>query len=457
MKRRDFLQASLASTAGLWLPQVASQSAYAARFNRRPSQLKVTDVRRTTVRVPYRDAPRRAMERELPHWRYSEIFEVELASGAVGNGETLLYYTWRATSDENVKRAIGKNAIEIMWDDDNLGAGLQMALFDAVAKTAGVSLHNLLGHQVHEQTPLSFWNIDMATDDMASECRRALQLGYLAYKTKGRPWFDLWNQVETACRDLPETFKVDMDFNDTLLDSERAIPILKEMDQFPQIDIYESPISQGDILGNRAIRDACRGKIAMHYGNPSPAEAVRHQVCDGFVIGGGASQLMRQGSMAREADLPFWLQLVGTGITAAWSLHFGAVHTHATWPAVNCHQLYVHELLKQEIKVRDGMARVPEGEGLGLELDWNAINKFRVDKLSARPDPPRMLETSWPDGRRMYTPNTGGVNFMLTPARKGETPFFEKGVDTKLWPDDGSARWKELYQQGQQGPVLVKP
>ena len=62
--------------------------------------LTVDRIERVTVRVPYREIPRRAMDRELPHWRYTEIFEVHLNSGHVGYGETLLYYTWGVSDDD---------------------------------------------------------------------------------------------------------------------------------------------------------------------------------------------------------------------------------------------------------------------------------------------------------------------------------------------------------------------
>ena len=98
------------------------------------------------------------MARELPHWEYSEIIEVHLRSGHTGFGETMLYYTWGVTTDEDVQRAQGKNAAELMWDD-SLGAGLQIALFDAVARAADVPIYHLLGHTVHDRPPLSWWNI----------------------------------------------------------------------------------------------------------------------------------------------------------------------------------------------------------------------------------------------------------------------------------------------------------
>lgn len=426
-----------------------------ARADRFARHLIVRDVKRTTLKVPYRPVPARNMARELPHWQYTEICEVVLSGGTVGFGETLLYYTWGVPTESGIRRVIGRNAVEVMWDD-SLGAGLQMALFDAVARCLEVPIHRLLGPLVHRSTPLSWWNIDTPPEDLVLECKEALRLGYLAYKTKGRPWFDIWAQVEAAARELPPEFKVDWDFNDTLLDADRAIPILKELEQHPQVGIYETPIPQSDIEGNKRIRAAVRTPIAMHYGSPPPLIALREDVCDGFVIGGGASRVLHQGHVAAMADKPFWLQLVGTGITAAFSLHFGAVLSHARWPAVNCHQLYEHTLLTEPIHVEKTMAAVPDRPGLGYELDRDAMERYRVPRPAQRPEPPRLIEVSWPDGRYMYVANTGRVNFMLDLARAGKMPYFERGVKTRLVPDDGSPRWKELYERARKAPVFTR-
>lgn len=415
--------------------------------------LTVDRIDRTTVRVPFREIPQRAMDRELPHWRYAEIFEVHLSSGQTGIGETLLYYTWGVTQDDDVERVLGKNAADHMWDD-SLGAGLQMALFDAVARTLEVPIHSLLGHQVNSKTPLSWWNIDTPPEDMAAECREALNQGYLAYKTKGRPWFDIWEQMRQSTAGVPPEFKIDMDFNDTLLTAEKGMSIMRDLEKYPQTDIFESPIPQGDVEGNKKICDAMRVKVAMHYGTPAPKIVISTGCCDGFVIGGGASRVMEQGRVAAMADMPFWLQLVGTGVTAAFSLQFGAVHTHATWPAVNCHQLYTHTLLTQPIVVDKGFAKVPETPGLGYDLDRDAVERFRVEKPAERPNPERLIETSWPDGRRMYFAN-GDVNFMLTAGMQAKIPYYERGVTSRLFPDDGSKEWREIYTRARKEPLLV--
>lgn len=451
LNRRFFIKTAGLGLAALAATDFSSPAKAAARGTSRHF-FDVKKVKRTAVRVPFREVPKRAMDRELPHWRFFEIFEVTLGSGQTGIGETLLYYTWGRTNDTAVRRAIGKNALDLIWDD-SLGAGLQISLFDAVARTAGVPVHRLLGRQVNQTTPLSWWNIDTSAADMATECQLAHETGYLSYKTKGRPWFDIYEQLEQSAAVVPPEFKIDMDFNATLLTAEKGMKIIKDLEKYPQVDIYETPIPQADIAGNRKLCDATHVNIALHYGTPKPHEVVEHKCGDGFVVGGGASKTTTAGRFSEEAGLPFWLQLVGSGITAAYSLHFGGVLQNATWPAVNCHQLYTHNLLTKPITVTQGHAHVPDTPGLGYELDRDTINRFKIDPTKKRPEPERLLETVFADGSRMYVANDGGVNFMLRPAMAGNMPFYKKGADTKLLPDDGSPRWRRLYEAARKGPI----
>ncbi|MBI1310311.1 dgoA protein [bacterium] len=457
LTRRNLLKSSFAVTAGVALGDLFDALPRAEAEPPASPAFEIAKIDRVTVKVPFREVPQRNMSREIPHWMYSEICSVTLKSGHVGHGETLLYYTWGATGDDDVARAQGKNAVDLMWDDE-LGAGLQMALFDAVGKACGVPAYALIGTRVHDRTPLAWWNIDTSPEDMAAECAEAYRQGYRAYKTKGRPWFDVWAMCEQTSKAVPPDFHIALDFNDTLLDAERGIPILKELAaKYPQIAIWETPIFQSDIAGNQAIRKATPNvPVAMHYGSPPPVVAIRQEVCDGFVIGGGASRVKEEGTVAAMADLKFWLQMVGTDITATWSKHFGAVMSHATWPAVNCHQLYTHQLTTQPIVVKDGYSNIPKGPGLGIDIDWATVEKLKVPKPPRRPEPERLIETTWPDGRRMYIANNGKVNFMLTAGQRGQIPYFERGVFTKLKPDDGSPEWRELYTRARKEPVLIE-
>lgn len=454
LNRRSFLERSAPAAAWLTLANgsfaaLSSQGAVASA-----QHFTVKSVERTTVRLNYRPVPLRAMSRELPHWRYIEICDVTLSSDVTGTGETMLFYTWGRTSDEAVARVTGQNAVEMMWQE-GLGAGLQMALFDAVGRTAGVPVHALLGPKKHESTPLSWWNIDTSAADMASDCAEALKQGYMSYKTKGRPWFDLFAQMDAASAVVPPEFKIDMDFNDTLRSADQGMEILKKLAEYPQVDIYESPIPQSDVEGNRKIVDATDVNVAMHYGTPDPRTVVQSGCCDGFVVGGSAAHTMTAGRFCEQVEMPFWLQLVGAGLTAAYSVHFGGALQQARWPAVNCHQLFTHDLLTEGIKVEQGHAQVPDRPGIGHEVDRDVISRLTVNKPESRPKPKRLVETTWADGRQMYTASGDRTNFLLDAANRGLFPYFAEGADSRLLPDDGSERWQKLYDASiaADGPV----
>jgi galactonate dehydratase len=190
----------------------------------------------------------------------------------------------------------------------------------------------------------------------------------------------------------------------------------------------------------------------MHYGSPPIMTALKEEVCDAFVIGGGASRVMENAAVAAAADKPFWLQLVGTGITAAWALHLGAVLSHARWPAVNCHQLYTHQMIRPVIQVENGTAAVPEAPGLGVELDEDAVARFRTEPLKQEPYPaPHLLiAIRWPSGATSYYAHARQYwdDFL-----GGRLPLFPKGVYLERIADDGSREWKDLEARAAQGGV----
>jgi galactonate dehydratase len=415
--------------------------------------LQVEDVQRIMVEVPYRAVPRRNMVRELPQCTIFEICKVRLRSGVVGWGETLFYHTWGHPTDEAVGRVRGGNAAALMWDD-SLGAGLQMALLDAVAKSAGVPLHALLGQKVRDSVPLSWWAIDMPPGDLASECEALLAAGYSTLKTKGRPWFDLHRQLDAVASVVPAGFRLALDFNNTIPNADVAESLLPEIEQrWPFVDVFETPIRQSDVPGGKRLKAMTRVPVAMHYGEPAPRVAVCEGICDCFVLEGGATGVMAAGRAAGEMKMPCWLQLVGTGITAAFSLHLGAVLPGPEWPSVNCHQVYEHDLLAAPISVEDGAAAVPCGPGIGRDIDEGLVERLRISRPVERPPgPKRLIVTKWPTGEKSYF--THGEQ-MAEYFGVGERPLpiFAEGTTTGVVFEDGSAGFASRHAEAARHPV----
>ena len=416
---------------------------------------KITSVERILLVVPMVERVRREMERANVHrWSETEVIRVTTDDGTVGYGETIQNYTWGRVPD--TERVIGHSPFEQMWDD-SLGAGLQMALFDVAGKLAGVPMYRLLGRKVRDWCPVSFWDHDMGPDVYEQEAKVAVELGFTSLKIKTRPWFDVYETVKRISAATPDWFHIDCDWNDFLLDVSTAVPVMRELEtDFPKISIWEGPINARDVAGNRLLREKVRTPVAHHYGSVPGAVAIQQGYCDGFVIGGGVSSVMEAGISAATANMPFFLQLVGTGLTTAMALHLGAVLSYAQWPAINCHELYSHNLLNERIPVIGGYAQVPEAPGLGVTLNEDALATYQVD-VADFSLPRRLIRYSRANGVRIYFPDSSWSqdSFMWNFWRTANQPVYERGAHTEYLDDDGSPAFADLYQRTQAAPLLT--
>ena len=412
----------------------------------------VKSVSRTWVKLPYRELSARHMVRELDHWKYFEICKVSLECGVTGFGETMPFYTWGRVTDEATYRVLGRDPAEMMWDD-SLGPGLQQALFDAVGKARDVPIHRLLGAKVRDRCPIGWWAIDMPGADWLAEAREAMAHGYTSMKTKGRPWFDFKEQCRILQQGLPADFKVGFDFNGSLLTADRAHDYLSETSSFPHISVYEEPIPDDDIAGYESLRGKFGVPIALHSHRPPMLTSISENLCDMFVISeGGASAILRQGRAAAEAGKTSWLQQVGSAITAAYSLHFAAILSHAQHPATTCHQIFADQLIHPAIEVENGTAPVPDAPGIGVQLDEEALMRYRTDPVLQEPYPVpgQLIAIRWPSGKSSYYAHTLQYwdDFM-----QGRLPAFADGVCLESIPDDGSRDWRDLQSTAALGGV----
>ena len=416
----------------------------------------VTNIETFWVELPLREVPARHMVREIPHWNLFEIVKVTLDSGVVGFGETMVYYTWgdETTSEASKAQVVGKHPAENMWDDQ-LGAGLQIALFDAAAKAADCPLWQLLGQQVRDRCHISWWDIDLSAEDWISEARLAAENGYTAFKTKGRPWWDLIKNTRELCASLPEHFEVDMDFNGFGIDTAHCTRLLKELEAFHNVVMFESPVPHHDVAGYTFLRQHTHVPISMHTqhhpGEPSLETAIREEMVDGFVVTGGATKIQQDAMVCREFNKSFFLQVGGTKIAGTFGLHLGAVLEHARWPSVNCFQLFERDCVATPLEVSNGLCTVPEGPGLGIELDEEAIELFRCEpKEKPYPHPDLVIALRWPSGTTTYYAH---CQQFWEDWHRGRLPFFPRGINLEHIANDGSADWADLRTRVLQGAV----
>lgn len=416
------------------------------------TKLRVVDVERIVVHVPFTPRCHIWNAPLVWQWGVSEIIRlVTDESSIVGYGETLLHYSWGKVSDETVKRVKGQPLAEFLGDD-TLGPGLQMAVYDAVGKALGVPVHKLFNvPRAREWCPIAWWNTEMPPEALAEEAKEAVAQGYTSHKFKARPWLDVYAQVEQISAVTPPYYRLDLDWNNHLLNAGNAAPVLTRLDQYERVAIYESPIFQRDFEGQRLLRSKTTHPIALHFGDPPFPTAIREEVCDGFVVGGGVASVLRQGALAAAFEKPFWLQLVGTGLTTALALHLGAALPFAQWPAVTCLNNYADDLLVEPLVMKGGYMRVPEAPGLGIEIDEAALTRYRMSPPYSIPKDRHILIVSWPGGRVMYYAHCWEQ--LWPDCWAGNQPAQEPGVTFEIWNDDGSPEWADLYKRLESGPV----
>ena len=401
----------------------------------------IKSITRTVLCIPFHERCRLVKTTRVNGWSIVDLYRVESSSGVQGIGENLALYGSPTSTESDFGRIVGRNVFDLL-NDDSLGAGIQMALFDLAGKLVDLPCHRLLGEQVRDACPVSWWAQDMKPEEWAAEARLAESLGFTSIKVKARPWFDIDQQLEAVCAAVSPHFKVDVDFNGLLLGVDHAAPLIRKLEsRHANLAIVESPIPQADVAGNATLRQKIATPMSFHFGNPPAPTAVREGVCDGFVISGGATAVRSKGNFAHHHDMPFWLQLVGTGLTTFWSVHLGAVLKNARWPYIPCINIYEHPLI-DNFTIEGGHVPVPEEPGLGVIVNEDAIERYRVEKDFVKVDPRQIHTIHWPDGRDTHHPNGDYPDDFLA----GTLPGFLPGVSLDRRVDDGSEGFDQAYR-----------
>ena len=104
---------------------------------------------------------------------------------------------------------------------------------------------------------------------------------------------------------------------------------------------------------------------------------------------------------------------------------------------------------------------MPEGPGLGVEVDEEAVAEFRVpeekmrecrekNELYDRPKPRIINSIVYPDGSCVHMASTSqGYGYFGS----GHGPAYVEGVRLEPWEDDGSEGWADLFARAQEHPV----
>lgn len=313
------------------------------------------------------------------------IVKLHTDAGIVGIGETSRGLQ-EAPLRRNAEFLNGKNLFDLNLTRLGLPAqagyqGFESACYDAAGKALGWPVYKLLGGLAQPKVLVNYWCGRKNPADIRRVAERALKGNFNGVKIKGRPGDPVVKAVE-AIASVSPALKITVDFNGYHKDAAEFLPIGKGLDAVGNMLVIEDPINKNDLAGYRELRSKLKTPIALHLGSPKAMiEAIRANACTIFNTGPSPSMasFVSNAYLAGAAGMPVWH---GSGhelgILDAAMLHSCAAAANCTLPSDILSHQRVDDLIVEPIDIRNSYALVSTRPGLGVDLDEDAVRRYRA-------------------------------------------------------------------------------
>ena len=153
----------------------------------------------------------------------------------------------------------------------------------------------------------------------------------------------------------------------------------------------EDPLPRWMLNEYASLRRFASVPIVLHVSLPyvqhgqtihDAIRALQAEAVDGFNFNGGLANFQSLAHIASAAGLPCWHgSEVDLGILEAMYVHSAAAAESCIWPSdIFGRMIREHDVLKQPLRFQPPYVYLPEGPGLGVEPDMDAIAKYQTMK-----------------------------------------------------------------------------
>jgi L-alanine-DL-glutamate epimerase-like enolase superfamily enzyme len=286
-------------------------------------------------------------------------------------------------------------------------SAIDMALWDLCGKAMDVPVHSLLGGAARRRiTPYASLQpaghrYEEYRDALCASAERAKNLGFTAMKTEitmsgpyahggMRESYDRHTEVLTAVRATvgPDvTLMVDVQY--LWADAASCLAVVRDWAEF-NVYFLETPIWSDNLREMALLAEAapmpiaCGEWLTTRFEFAELMDTGKVQVLQpdvGRVGGIGEAKIVCDMAKARGRTIvPHCWK---TGISISATAHLAFVTDHCPFieylPPQLCHERLRRELAREELVLDpDGTIPLPVRPGLGVEVDWEAVERYRV-------------------------------------------------------------------------------
>lgn len=270
-------------------------------------------------------------------------------------------------------------------------SAIDIALWDIAGKFYEQPVHILLGAKWRDRVRAYASTLFRPTPEaICAAARGYLDQGFTAVKFG---WGGFGRDPQLDLRLVEATRRALGDSNDLLIDTgwfvertpKQAIQLVRSLEPFRPAFIEEL-LHPEDYDGYRRVADAvdtliaCGEQEATEWGFRELIERAHIDVlqpdlsrCGGFTA---ARKIVHMAEMANVLVVPHsW----SSDLLTAASLHLNAFQRRAIFVEFNTSQGPLsRELVRNPLRLEEGHVRVPEGPGLGVEVDEDVVQRYRI-------------------------------------------------------------------------------
>lgn len=364
--------------------------------------MRISKVDHWLVRVPFTEDILWGSGRRIGTTRL--ICRIETDAGITGWGETisLIANVPAVFADIVAPLAIGYPVADVeRLHRHVLGAGyyhhkraavmaiaaLEMAMWDALGKQAGLPLHALWGGRWRKDVEAAAYLFTNDPQALGPRLQRFLDAGYETFKVK--IGFDEKSDIALAetTRGVIGDSPLRLDVNGawTPATAKRQLEKLKPCDPA----YVEQPLELDDLAGHAGLVASSPVPIALDesaYTLSDVGNIVRARAADVVLLdpheAGGLWQTIKAAAICEAVGIPVTLHS-GAELALSQSAY---IQLAASIPnmsiAIDTERAYLGgDIARNPPVLRDGRFVVPEGPGLDVDIDEALLGKYRVDGI----------------------------------------------------------------------------
>jgi L-alanine-DL-glutamate epimerase-like enolase superfamily enzyme len=268
-------------------------------------------------------------------------------------------------------------------------SGIDLALWDIMGKALGMPVYRLLGGGFRSE--VRAYASALFGDDLkhtADKVKQYVDEGFTAVKMGWEPMGQDLNYDVQLVQTMRAAAGPDVDIlidAGLCYDAKTAIQMARRFEEY-EIFWLEEPLHPDNLEGYRRLSESVDVRIAAGEEESSRASFIdlmdrgKVDVVQVDVTRvGGLTEAKKIAYLAYDRGLPCINHSFTTDINIAASLHLLASIPNAILLEFCVEESPLRmELAREPIQVEDGMVRVPETPGLGVELNEEVIARYRV-------------------------------------------------------------------------------